>query len=260
MSDRSEDRTTHGRVSVGDILRSSDELTPPDVKASMRARVLASVVSEPSRVRAGRTYVVAATLVTVVLLCTAGVGVASSRSLPGGTFYPVKRALEQVRVIIAPAEGQADVYVDIADERIREVERLLNTGASARALNQAVDGFAEAAKGAVDVEVDEAAAQRRVEEILRHVDDAPPAVKEVIESALSGIQSAPSIAPDTAPPIPDVPSGQPEGGDPDGEEPAAPGSAPVPETYIPNESRGEGRFEPMALPGIDESESDANSL
>jgi hypothetical protein len=147
MSDRSEDRTTHGRVSVGDILRSSDELTPPDVKASMRARVLASVVSEPSRIRAGRTYVVAATLVTVVLLCTAGVGIASSRSLPGGTFYPVKRALEQVRVIIAPAEGQADVYVDIADERIREVERLLNTGASARALNQAVDGFADAARG-----------------------------------------------------------------------------------------------------------------
>jgi hypothetical protein len=252
MSDRGKDRPANGLVSVGDILRSSDELTPPDVKESMRARVLASVVSEPSRTRAGRTYLVAA--------CTAGVGVASSRSLPGGTFYPVKRALEQVRLSIAPAEGQADVYVDIADERLREIERLLNTGASARALNQAVDGFADAARGAVDVEADEAAAQRRVEEILQHVDEAPPAVKEVIESALSGIESAPSIAPDAAPPIPDVPSGQPEGGDSDGEEPAAPGTIPVPETYIPNESRGEGRFEPMAVPGIDESGSDADSL
>lgn len=256
MSDRGEGRPTHRRVSVADILRSSDELAPAEVKERMRARVVASVASTPFRSRAGRIRVVAATLAAVVLLCTAGVGVASSRSLPGRTFYPVKRALEQVRVIVTPAEGQADVYVDIADERIREIERLLNAGASARALNQAVDGFADAARGAVDVEVDEAAAQRRVEEILQHVDEAPPAVKEVIESALQGLDPAPGAAP----PIPDVPSGQPESGNSDGGEPAAPDSPPVPDTYIPNESGAGGGFEPMAVPGIDESGSDADSL
>jgi hypothetical protein len=256
MSDRGEDRTNHGRVSVADILRSSDELMPPDVKECMRARVLASAALAPSPDRVSRIRLTAATVAAVVVLCTAGVGVASTRSLPGGTFYPVKRALEQVRLIIAPAEGQADVYVDMADERIGEIERLLNAGASARALNEAVDGFANAARGAVDVEVDEAAAQRRVEEILQHVDEAPPAVKKVIESAVQGLEPAPS----PVTPIPDVPSGQPDGGDPDGGEPTAPESLPVPETYVPNESGAEGGFEPMAVPGIDESGSYADSL
>jgi hypothetical protein len=244
-----------GRVSVEDVLRSSYELAPPVVRERIRARVLASAASTPCRSRVGRIRVAAATLAAVILLCTAGVGVASSRSLPGSMFYPVKRALEQVRLVIAPAEGQADVYVDMADERIREIERLLNAGASARVLNQAVDGFGNAARGAVDVEVDEAAAQRRVEEILQHVDEAPPAVRDVIESALQGLDPAPGAAP----PIPDVPSGQPEGGDPDGGEPGAPDSLPVPEAYIPNESGVEGELEPMAVPGIDESGSDADS-
>ena len=255
MSDRGEERPAHGRVSIADILRSSDEPTPPDVKERVRVRVLASAALTSSPGRAGRIRRAAATFAAVVLLCTAGVGVASTRSLPGGTFYPVKRALEQLRLIIAPAEGQADVYVDIADERMREIERLLNAGASARALNQAVDGFADAARGAVDVEEDEAAAQRRVEEILQHVDEAPPAVKEVIGSALQGLDPAPGAAP----PIPRVPSGQPDGGDSDGGEPAAPASPPVPETYTPNESRGEAGYEPIAVPGIDERGPDADS-
>jgi len=175
------------------------------------------------------------------------VGVASSRSLPGGTFYPVKRALEQVRVIIAPAEGQADVYVDIADERIREIERLLNMGASARALNQAADGFADAAKGAVDVEVDEAAAQRRVEEILQHVDEAPPAVKEIIESALSGIQTAPSIAP---PLSPESPSGETGGADSDAGGPVLPDVPVSPAAPLFEEGRVPGGVDSMSSPPL----------
>jgi hypothetical protein len=244
MSDRGEDRSTDSRVCVSDILRSTDEHIAPDVRERVRARVLSAVEATPPRTTSRRTYLVAAVLAAAFMLCTVGVGAAASGSLPGDVFYPVKRALERVRVIIAPAEGQSDVYVDMVDERIREIERLLNAGASARALNQAVDGFADAARGAVDVEVDEAAAKKRVEQILQHVDEAPSAVRDVIESALKDLDPPPV----TPPPISDVPAGQPEGGV----------DSPVPDGCLPNEGQGEGGVEPMASPGAGESGFDAD--
>jgi hypothetical protein len=257
MRDGIEERLAEGGVPVNDLVRSAADPVPPDVRERVRARVVAAgIASVDSSVRPRRLFVgIAATLVACAI-ATVGVGFAVQQSLPGDMLYPVKLATERAHIALTPADEQADVYLGHADERIREIERLLNAGASARALNQALDGLGDAARQAVDVEPDEASARRRAEEVLEHAEKAPPVVRDVIESALQGLEPTPRVAP----PTPNVPSEQPGGGDSDSEESAAPVLPPVPEEYKPNESQDERGVEPMAVPGAGESGSDADSL
>lgn len=234
MGHKDEERSNGLRVPIADLLYSAAESAPADARERIRARVVAAgVASVASGARRRRVLVWAALSVAVCVVATAGIGFAAQDSLPGDLLYPVKRVSERAHVIVVPAGERANIYLGQADERIREVERLLNAGASTRALNQAVQGFSNAAQRAVDDEPDAAAALRRVEEIRRHVEEAPPAVRQVIESALQDLERAPGIQPPVlplAPPVQPQPEDPPNGGTapPDdlGQPPAAPPARP----------------------------------
>lgn len=71
-------------------------------------------------------------IVAIGLAGTAAVvpaAVASSSSVPGDALYPLKRGIEQVRVIAATSpEAEAATRTDIAYARLEELDALLQTG------------------------------------------------------------------------------------------------------------------------------------
>lgn len=187
MNARNDDRRDARGVLVGDLVRSGASRAPADVRARIRSRLMASVATTTTGTRPRYRLAWMAAILAAGVSAATGVGFAAQGSLPGEALYPVKRATERARVALVPTDERADVYVDQADERMREVERLLSAGASAGTVDEAVDGFGDAARRAVDVEADEYAAQRRAEEIRRHVQGAPPPVRDVIEPTLEDL-------------------------------------------------------------------------
>jgi hypothetical protein len=63
----------------------------------------------------------AASVVVVFLLISSAVG-ASAASVPGEFLYPVKRTTEQVRLALAPQEGQVDLHLEFARQRLQELQ------------------------------------------------------------------------------------------------------------------------------------------
>jgi hypothetical protein len=106
----------------------------PQFRASARKRLLNTLPeaapAHPARRRPRSGYrVTAVRLVAAfmaITLAISGMAFASSDSLPGDTLYPVKRAVEQGRVVTARNdEARAAVYADLADNRLLEVESLV---------------------------------------------------------------------------------------------------------------------------------------
>lgn len=89
-----------------------------------------AVVSEPhSRSRWPRLalrYATVAALSLVLILMS--VAQASASSLPGERLYPVKRAIEDVRLALVSADDEAALRVNLAERRIDEFESLLERG------------------------------------------------------------------------------------------------------------------------------------
>ncbi|MBI2019865.1 hypothetical protein HYS94_00380 [Candidatus Daviesbacteria bacterium] len=84
-------------------------------------------------------------LVAVVgAISASGVTVAASqKSLPGDALYPVKKVTENVRVATAfSKQGKAKVHIAIAEEKVKEIEKLEEKGKT--------DQIAEAAQGLED--------------------------------------------------------------------------------------------------------------
>ncbi|NOZ07108.1 MAG: hypothetical protein GXP41_12280, partial [Chloroflexi bacterium] len=79
-----------------------------------------------------RTSFALAALALIVVVIGGGASVAvSAASLPGDTFYPIKRVVEQARVTFAiGAEAREQVLWEINQERLREIERLESLGRS----------------------------------------------------------------------------------------------------------------------------------
>lgn len=60
-----------------------------------------------------------------LLLMIAGSAFASADSLPGDVFYPVKRTVENLRIITAPTEeNKQSLEVEFANKRLLELEKL----------------------------------------------------------------------------------------------------------------------------------------
>lgn len=67
-------------------------------------------------------YVLAPLLVIIFI---AGTTIASANALPGDTLYPVKRQVENARLLIAPTEeAKLDLEVNFAQKRLDEAEKL----------------------------------------------------------------------------------------------------------------------------------------
>ena len=67
----------------------------------------------------------AAAALLVVILAVTGLTSVSADSLPGDQLYPVKRAVEDVRLALAPANSEPGLRIDFAGRRLDEFQTLL---------------------------------------------------------------------------------------------------------------------------------------
>ncbi len=71
----------------------------------------------------------ASMVISGVIVFTGGTGIAAQQSLPGDALYPVKVGQEEVRSWFAlSTEAQAELSLELAEERLREAEELAVKG------------------------------------------------------------------------------------------------------------------------------------
>lgn len=132
----------------------------PHFKASARKRILNSLPGtspdqlehKQAHVYHKRTAVRLVAVFAAFVIALSGVAAASSGSLPGDTLYPVKRAVEQGRVLMARNdESRAGVYADLADRRLTETEALVKNkrNKNVDATLQLMGGEYDLAQGAI---------------------------------------------------------------------------------------------------------------
>lgn len=127
---------------------------PPAYRARLQADLQQAFVAQRPR-RAPRPLwsrwlprMVAATLALVVVF--GSTVAASASSLPGDVLYPVKRATENVRLLLSwSAQARVAVQMDIAEARLAEIRALTARGRTPEAaLLNAVSSAHEAARAA----------------------------------------------------------------------------------------------------------------
>jgi hypothetical protein len=68
-------------------------------------------------------------IVTLLLsLLGGGTSYASQGSLPGELLHPLKLAIEEFRLSVTPEEGETDLNLQFANERVEEVKKLVDSG------------------------------------------------------------------------------------------------------------------------------------
>lgn len=94
---------------------------------------------------------IALIVVGAVLVGGTATGLASNSARPGDLLYPMDQALEGVQSTLTFGdEAQAKMYAKLAQERMGEVNSLVNGNASADNLDQAVRNYSEDAGKAVE--------------------------------------------------------------------------------------------------------------
>jgi len=127
------------------LLRS---LPTPRLDPAVTERIMAATVNHQRDASIwARRPVFAIALALLLMTLIGGTGMASSASLPGDTLYPVKRAVEQVRLAVTLREQARLRYaVHLSQVRSHEVDALLDLGRHGVAvefvgpLQQAPDG------------------------------------------------------------------------------------------------------------------------
>ncbi|MBE0447503.1 MAG: hypothetical protein IBX64_05305 [Actinobacteria bacterium] len=129
------------------------------------------------------------TLIFIVL--SSGTLVIAEESLPGSPLYPLKLAVEKVRIGLADDDSRAMLYLEAAEERINELKQLKNGDANYIKLVKAFAKNLEAAglaAGHDDAALKSALADfvRKNEEVLSDIlKRAPESAKQAIERALN---------------------------------------------------------------------------
>lgn len=202
------------KVALEEILSGAVVKLPEVSHARIRGNVLASVsvASKPSF--AGAVFMRAAAAFSALAIGMGGLSYAAASAVPGSVLYPVKRAMEETRVALTPGDaGKADALQEMAEERVREMHRLIEMDASRESMGEAVSGFGDAAERAIEADPEQA--RQRVSEIEESVEGAPDPVRERVN------EQVPAPSPDPEPePEPEPKKGEPT--DPDG--PPGPGS------------------------------------
>ena len=128
-----------------------------------------------------------ATLATA--LSVGGVMAASDASVPGDLLYPLKRSIEEMRIEVAPAHRHDELALYALTERIDELSRLIEAGATSRAtalassIREAYARLAESSNGAA-VGTDRIASQ--LTRLVAVLDRAPVGARRAIERAMGG--------------------------------------------------------------------------
>lgn len=116
-------------------------VAPTDAfKLALRNRLLAvGAVTTPARglpqpAPWRRRLIAASAVVAISTGSAAGLAVASSDALPGDRLYEVKRAIENVRLALAPSDvAKAEHYLAIASTRLSEINAMLAANGNATA-------------------------------------------------------------------------------------------------------------------------------
>ena len=96
-------------------------LTALQETAAPRKRLFAL----PQRFR----WATAVTMVLVMMLASGGMVAASSGSMPDNPLYPVKLAVEQLRLnLTTSALGKAELYAELSDRRVTEIVNMARKG------------------------------------------------------------------------------------------------------------------------------------
>lgn len=94
-----------------------------------------------------------ATLVTILLFLST-LGIASAKSLPDSTLYPVKRSMERLKGgLIFTSSGKASFELSLAEERLREAEEMERRGKEKLAQEALSDMREHIKKGKIWAEV-----------------------------------------------------------------------------------------------------------
>jgi hypothetical protein len=112
------------------------ELRAPTVPASVQARSRTKMINKAISAQTGwrhsfpyRLLNFAALVGTVLLVLVLTTSLASARALPGDTLYPVKRAVEDTRLWMAPNEAsRLEIEDDLNKNRQEEANELLQMG------------------------------------------------------------------------------------------------------------------------------------
>ncbi len=178
----------------------------PEAKARLEDRLLAAAAANPLLRPAGRdrrpivmpwwgwTLGALTTILMVAFLMMAVVVNASDNALPGSPFYPVKLAVEDAWLWVAPARAEPELHLRFARRRLAELEALAGQGRFDESVLQAMTAHVEAALDGVE-ELPAATAlpvldgltvllidQQRTLSVL--LDLAPAASRPAIEAAL----------------------------------------------------------------------------
>lgn len=178
-------KQTDRREGFSDAISDAFEPMPDDVRTAMRHRVLVATSDNgaPSRIRQAFARS-AATFTTVAVLLT-GTSYAAANSVPGDILYPLKRAVEEAHVALAPG-GPEEALVEQAQTRAEEVRRLMEMGAPEAMINEAAVGFGTAAARAVEQAQSPEDAARTVRRIEDAFSEQPEGVQERVEEVIPG--------------------------------------------------------------------------
>lgn len=159
-------------------------------KAAARERILAQIdaAAEPQGsakvIRFGprRFWVRTLAATAALALVMTSVSFASTDSLPGDTLYPVKRAVETGGLLLARNdEAKANVYLDLAERRRAEADRLIGAKRLAR-LDQTLQDMSNETELA-NTKVGKVSENKR-EALLVRLDKQVAAEQQLLDKAL----------------------------------------------------------------------------
>lgn len=100
-------------------------------KSQIKARLMSTIQNvpvvhaEPAAKMWTFFYTKFALVAVCILILLTGTAYASSSAIPGDVLYPVKRAVEDTRVILAStSETKAQLQVEFTEERLQELEKI----------------------------------------------------------------------------------------------------------------------------------------
>lgn len=135
-----------------------------------------------------------ASLLVIAAILGSGVGVvyAAEPSLPGDTFYGVKLGFETTRLVLTlDPQARADYLVELANERVSEIQALVNAGRIGD-LGLAYDGYSGVLTQLENQAANEGEAGRlrAIEALQNHIAVLQALQTQVPASALGGLQNA----------------------------------------------------------------------
>lgn len=165
------------KVALEEILPEAAARMPQVSRARIRGNVLASVSVNAKPSFVGAAFMRAAAAFSALVIGMGGLSYAAASAVPGSVLYPVKRAMEETQVaLILGDSGKADALQEMAEERVREMHRLIEMDGSRESMDKALKGFGDAAERAI--EADPEHARQRASEIEESADGAPGPVRE----------------------------------------------------------------------------------